>query len=316
MAQLEANAVQRLADAITAAGDSYLNERYEDAIRDLEVVEARDLGLLLPTPAGRALLVQLNLWLGALHGAAGADEMAERRFALALSLDPAVVLDAAVWPPSLVQKFKQSRAASPAKGRAVVNVDPAATVELDGRAVDDPTALTPTIGPHYLYVRQFGHGRWAKRISVAVAEVTAVSERVGEAKPEELAQDAANAMEHRYAEQPQLAVRVIASATGADRVAVVGLAEVALYDRAGRLISHAAGSDVAAAVRSLGEVGMSPPSPETGEKSRPIYEKWWFWAAAGAVAVAGGVGIYSLTRDDAELRGRFASPSMPSIPLP
>ncbi len=37
------------------------------------------------------------------------------------------------------------------------------------------------------------------------------------------------------------------------------------------------------------------PPPENPEGA-PVYKKWWFWTAVGAVAVVGGVGIYYATK--------------------
>jgi tetratricopeptide (TPR) repeat protein len=37
--------------------------------------------------------------------------------------------------------------------------------------------------------------------------------------------------------------------------------------------------------------------PETGQESRPVYKKWWFWTGVVVVAAAGGATAYVLTRN-------------------
>lgn len=44
--------------------------------------------------------------------------------------------------------------------------------------------------------------------------------------------------------------------------------------------------------------GTPPDGPPAAESTLdPIYKKWWFWAAIGAVTIGTGAGIYVLTRD-------------------
>jgi tetratricopeptide (TPR) repeat protein len=43
-----------------------------------------------------------------------------------------------------------------------------------------------------------------------------------------------------------------------------------------------------------------PPREKPPEsEGRPVYKKWWFWTGVAVVGVAGGVGIYTLTRPGA-----------------
>jgi tetratricopeptide (TPR) repeat protein len=38
------------------------------------------------------------------------------------------------------------------------------------------------------------------------------------------------------------------------------------------------------------------PPPEQHPENAPIYKKWWFWTGVAVVGVAGGVGIYEVTK--------------------
>ena len=39
-----------------------------------------------------------------------------------------------------------------------------------------------------------------------------------------------------------------------------------------------------------------PPPPPEQAQDRPVYRRWWFWTGIAVVGVAGGVGVYELTR--------------------
>ncbi len=41
-----------------------------------------------------------------------------------------------------------------------------------------------------------------------------------------------------------------------------------------------------------------PPPPPPHAESTPVYKKWWFWTGIAVVGVAGGVGVYAVTRPD------------------
>jgi tetratricopeptide (TPR) repeat protein len=42
-----------------------------------------------------------------------------------------------------------------------------------------------------------------------------------------------------------------------------------------------------------------PPPPAEHADTTPIYKKWWFWTGVAVVGVAGGVGIYEVTKSGA-----------------
>ena len=48
---------------------------------------------------------------------------------------------------------------------------------------------------------------------------------------------------------------------------------------------------------------VSPPAPPAGDVDRPIYQRWWFWAGAGAVVVGAVVGVVLATRKSPDCGG-------------
>jgi hypothetical protein len=307
-------AAAAVADAIRQAGDRYLEAGYDRGIAALEAVEAADLVVLLANKAGRALLVELNLWIGALHLAAGRQAAAETRFALALAVEDGARLDPAFWPPAYVAIFDRVRKRSGAIGTLVVDsVPPGARVEVNGVLAADPTPATLRLaaGDHYVAVFRAGRTRFAARQAVVAGSVDTLRIELGRADSVALAADAAVAMSDWFAHDPTLAVTVVAEATGASRVVVVTGDGVALYDAHGKPLAEARGADARQAVAAL----LNPATPlgvgADGAADQPwcrACRTWWFWTAVGAVAVAGSVGLYFAVREDDTLRGRVVLP--------
>ena len=304
-------AASRFGKAIETARGAYLTEKYDDAIAALEAVEQSELGTLLESPQGRALLVDLNMWVGALHYAAGRTSDADRRFRLAVSLDASARLDGALWPPDYVKRFENAAKRTLASGAIVVESEPpGASVQIDGRDAGSRAPVTnrPTAGWHYVFVIRLGHARHAERVQLDAGGVITVTAQLGVASAAQLAVDASNAMVVAYPGEPSHAARVIAAAAGAGRVAVVTADGVVVYGANGKALARATGSTIASSVDAA--FSQLEPRKRGGGKSgaaAPIYKRWWFWAGVGVVA--GSVGLYAATRgEDDGLRGEFVSP--------
>jgi hypothetical protein len=82
-----------------------------------------------------------------------------------------------------------------------------------------------------------------------------------------------------------------------EHVTLVPVAAVAAIDPAAAVGAGppAAGTDPAPIAEASAAQGSMNRAVDAGD---PFYSRWWFWALVGAVAVAGGIATYVLTRDD------------------
>jgi tetratricopeptide (TPR) repeat protein len=76
-------------------------------------------------------------------------------------------------------------------------------------------------------------------------------------------------------------------------------------DKVEQLISDLEAKQDQTDTRRLGLQRSRPDAPDQSEPSaerspdQPVYKKWWFWTGVAVVGVAGGVGIYEVTRSGA-----------------
>lgn len=299
-----ARAVAEANAAVTRARADYVQVRLGSAIEQLERAEADHLVGLLSTAKGRAALVEMCSWLGNLLVASGKRDEAEARFGLALALSPGLEIDRATFPPEVTAVFDEvkQRGVGASGSLTIETRPPGADLEVDGRVARDrtPATITASAGWHYLLLRMPGFRDWAQRVRIEAGEVKALPVALGAADRDRVATDVAHVMTEIYPKDARRAVRLIAAAAGADKVVIVGAAEVKLYTAGGKTEASARGGDARAAAQSLFVDAVEQPRGE----GRPLYAKWWFWTATGAAAVATGALIFALTREDT-VRGRF-----------
>ena len=298
-------ALTRARSALADARNKYIALELAAAIAELERVELELATDLLASSAGVALLTELNVWLGNLLIADRRVKEGEARFAQALGLAPELVIDRATFPPEVTEVFtrvKEGGVGQPAS--LTLDTRPqAARVAVDGRPRREqtPATITAAAGWHYVRLQRSGFRPWAQRLAFTVGAVSEVPVALAKASPHRLSADLATVMRELYPSDSAAAVAVVASATGAGRVVVVGGTGLVLYDGAGKRLAVASGGDARAATESLF-------SNATGSKRelgpRPLYKKWWFWTAVGGVLATSAVVIYAVTDDDT-LRGRF-----------
>ena len=282
------------------AKEFYVGERYKGAISLLEAEELRSLTRLLESASGRAVLVQLNLWLGCLHFAAGETAATDARFRLAVALDATAELDAVLWPPEYVRAFATAKRSEQALGQVTFQgLKRGAMVSIDGRlrgADSSHATFALPAGEHYIFVHAPGRARVAKRFSVVPAGVASLSAEGPSTTAEELAHDLRN-MQPAWLDESVSWRLALLRASGAARMVVVRNTGSLFYDQEGRRLPTLDGTFEGKSV--------SLESSETRSTAgRPLYKRWWLWT--GVVAVIGGsVAIWATTRDAGSVHGQF-----------
>jgi hypothetical protein len=282
------------------AKDFYVGERYNAAIAQLTAEETSSLHVLIETESGRAVLVQLNLWLGCLQLAARQTLAAESRFRLALALDAAAALDPVLWPPEYVEAFSNAKASIQANGQVTIQLPTLdAIVSIDGRVQGfdaNHATLTLPAGEHYLFVHAPGLARVAKRFEVTRAGVSSLRVVSTAASVTELAHDVRNMQPTWLGESALWRLALLRSSGAASMVVVRGTGPL-FYDHDGRRTKSLGGN----------VEGKQLPADRLVKKpstAQPLYKRWWLWTGVAAV-VGGSVAIWA-TRDSATVvHGEF-----------
>jgi hypothetical protein len=272
-----------------------LSGRYDEAIRALSAAEAQHLAALLESSDGRAALVTLNLWLGALHAAAEDPTTAGRRFALAQRLDAKAQLDESFWPPAYIALFEESRRTPAARASFVVTSKlPHVRFAWNGSSQRIGASFETVEGWHYLLVERLGFESVAERVEVRAGVLEARA--VAPVSPRHHVPISAAMSWYRL--RPGATIAALAKSTAAERFVVISGKRLALHDRSGQLLASVTGQSASAATSALFSTQGAP------TQERSILRRWWFWTAVG-VGVAGIVGGTVWATRDKELRGTF-----------
>lgn len=299
LASSRKHAVQVVGGLFLKAREHYVAERYDEAIAMLRAQEGLSLRLLLETQSGRAVLVQLNLWLGCLYLAAENVDAAADRFRLAVSLEPSSTLDEVLWPPEYVGAFHKAIALGRAQGQVVLRASSAAAVQLDGQAIHvletEVSRMLPA-GLHYLFVHAPGSARFATQFSVQPASVVTLETEESSASAAEVEYDLMNMRPEWLGASPTWR-RALMRLVHATRMAVVRNTGTLFYDQQGlRIVTleQVSGADS----------GVPSATPKKASTRAPLYTRWWLWT--GVVAVVGGsVALWATSRDGETVRGEF-----------
>lgn len=160
-----------VSESTARAEDAYAALRFAEAT---EAIGATVAALESTTHYTRAELVELFLVAARVRLAAGDPEAARAAVREALAIDPALVVDPARHPPTLVALADAERASVRAC-EVVVDVDPAdAALRVDGAAIDAPPTTLPC-GEHWITARRDGYAPASRRVGLTLAETTAVS---------------------------------------------------------------------------------------------------------------------------------------------
>ena len=273
-----------LQPALDAALADYAAFRFADALFRLD-----ELARLADARGGGDLdqqqLTQIYLYRGLARLEVGPAEAAWDDLVRAARLDPTRVIDPARFPPRVVTAFRRAAAEVAQLPRTEVEVGaPAgAGVRVDGRAIDG--SVTVTAGPHFVAVAAAGYEPWA-----AVVVVSGAHERLQPplraVEPPD--GDRLIALTRERAPRRILLGALVRSGDGWRVVA----RELSLAD--GKTVSDAVtlgATPVALAIDALVQrvspLLVAAPAPPP----RPLYRRWWVWAAAGGVAAALAVAI-------------------------
>jgi PEGA domain-containing protein len=262
----------------------------------------------LATREGRPVLVDLLLSRGLASLGLGDAAAARAAFARAVAIDPDARLDAGLFPPAAAIAFAEARSAalSAPRAEAVVRTEPAgAIVTVDGATLG-PSPATALLLPTDHLVRADLPGYRPKVVCVDPLGMGAV------VTLEALSGDEARAHASAWLEagggaRDASTLRAIAKALGAD--AAILLAENAAQGRPeATLYRLPTGSESRLGDRDEGagevvERVLHPPPPPRQAPTQPpapsddrgLFGRWWFWTAAGAVALGAAAAVLAPT---------------------
>ncbi len=287
-------AVAVLGQHFASAKEHFVREQYSEAIAALTGEEERVLPRLLEEESGRAVLVQLNLWLGCLHLASNERAQAQDRFRLALALDAAARLDAAIWPPEFLSEFASVSKSEAPKGQALLRASQESHVTIDGKTMrlsGGEATWEVAAGLHYLYVHAPGSARVGVRFRVDAATVVTLAADSVSAPARELEYDLQR-MQPAWLGESAVWRRALTKLAGATAMAVVGTTGTVYFGGEGERV------DSLAKPWESRSTGVD--SSGTRREAQPIYKRWWFWTGL-AVVVGGSAALIASQRDGGNL---------------
>jgi hypothetical protein len=261
-----------------------------------------------PSPTLWPLLTEIHVLMGVIDTARGADAQAVTDFRIARALDPALVLDAAYYPPAVRARFAEANPAAPAHGPGQIEVhDPAGTlVSIDGVLVGRAPLLREVQGgDHYVAVEGPGREPRIERVPVLAGKRSHVAVFLARRPVVDEVRALVGAARRRGGLDREEARR-LGTLLGADLVLAVDRSRArAIWTGSvlpGRFPGELPDSPVEArsgppSLRGLlaalphqepnpillsapPDTPARPPSPP-----RPWYGRWWVWTLGGAALV-------------------------------
>ncbi|HUS66804.1 MAG TPA: PEGA domain-containing protein [Kofleriaceae bacterium] len=233
-------------------------------------------GALPPSAEGRALAAEVGLREAEVALVAGDVAAQMRGMSLALAIDPALKLDPAREPPTLVQLLEHVRAERGSRARLNVRVEttpPGARLFVAGEwRGETPLMVDLVQGPHVLWLSRDGYRARAERVVASAGVAVEVAlEPIGEV---ERLRPLVDAVRQSDGERRGQAALALAAALGVDSVAVLdaGADAPALYTRPPPVVPRGAELRRAEAPR-----------------PRPWYRRGWVWGTIAGAAVVIGV---------------------------
>ncbi len=287
------------------ARESYRRLRFAEALAELGRAQAV-MAQLASAPAELELLGELAQQEALNHLALEQREAAERALSLAFALGHRGPAEGQLPPrvESFIAAARQARASAARAPLRIATSPAGAEIFLDGRpAGRGPTTVTAAVGLHHLRVATPGYRATGSlvRVEARGADASLSLER---APSEDTARELLGSLDRGGAPAPELLLRVVGAPAGwlAVSAAAAGRQAELLWARGDRppLWLRCSGASDDALGACLGPqlyravTGKDPAAPSGAQAARvPIYKRWWFWTAIGAVVVAGaGTGIY------------------------
>ena len=310
---------------LAAAGQAFLEQRYDAMLADLGALEAESLDVLAhPEHCSTLWEVEFQLGLArATRRAAGDEKESRQRYLFALSLDPERRPVKELYGPDVLQSFAVALAerSRTALHPARVKVEPPdATVAVDCVPLLEP-GQGRLLGPGLHVLRAAAPGYRSRAVVFSGAGVVVALDRDGAEDPAEPlgASWAAGAL-RADAPATLAAVRAVGRASGARAVLLLdapggGPATARLLtqaDATAPVVRPTAAAAAAAALERLapdGTLRAEAPRPALPAPPRrpSVLGRWWFWTAVGAVAAAG-VAIVVMTLPEEPDRVRIVAP--------
>ncbi|HJL18815.1 MAG TPA: PEGA domain-containing protein [Sandaracinaceae bacterium LLY-WYZ-13_1] len=303
--------VERVQRLLVRAKGHAARLRERDALADLARAEAlAERHLEIPGMAAWYAEVQLAVALTAAQ--AGLEGLSDAALRRAASVDPGRGVQAAEARPEVVARGRAAvrAAVTGPRGRFEVRADaPGAMVFLDDRALGPaPRIVEAPVGPHVLRIDAGGHRGWARVVTVFEGDRPPVVVRLA---PTARTQAARRARDAARAGRPEAVAAALAElgpraprvwllwpgAGPRDRAVLMGC------EPGGCGAVRRLDGDAPVAVPTLGESAAddalaaahrwSAAPDGDGEPAPPWWERWYVWAAVGAVvgAAAAAVGV-------------------------
>jgi hypothetical protein len=306
--------------AIALARQATVELQEDKALSALSHAE-RTLEDTLQLPGASVFYAELQLQLGVSAAHSGLTTLADAAFARAASIDPARHLLAGEAAPEVVALAKRAfeRVANAKEGTLHIAVDATpAHVFIDDRAVGDaPLAVRVQSGLHVLRIEADGHVPYARlfemlegdrpewRVVLSPDAATLALQALDRARQRRAAHDIEAACGQIFALDPQLGMLLfgehVAERGWFARCEPDACAIATYASRAGEGV-HVQRVDKLTTPAFTDAHAWLTPEPSvvaaTQAAAPPLWQRWYVWAAAGAVVVGAGVWVGAASQPD------------------
>ena len=282
---------------------AYLEQKFDDMVARLTSLETESVPIL-SRPEHVGVLWEIEFQLGLAYQARagnGDSTRARERFELALALDAERRPLKDLYGPGVVTAFADAVAAHAAKTPRPVALDVApgdARVSIDGVAVvDSSRPRNLRAGVHVVRGSAPGYESYAALVAVGAdgdlrIALVAAPNRDADATPDTASGQAAIRASASRAGAAAVVFVQKNPATGLVRIQVVTADAVsARVSTVGQGLELLAPDGTLRVEQSVDPLVPRPPG------ATPVYKKWWFWTAIGAVAISA-VAVGLATSDD------------------
>jgi len=297
--------------------DAYADFDYDRAENLIDAQEDRVLDDAVagdPTTA----LAELTLWRGLIAAAQDQPEDAVRWFRGAYRLNSALRIDPKFAAPSVRQLVKRARREAEETGELRIDPDPVdAEVSIDGgvtRAI--PEAIELEIGLHLVVISATDRAPYAEMVEIRSGKAERLEISL---ERESRVHKAARLVDQTAAAAPGKArlrrARALSKITGAKRILVVedgsdDHVTLRLYDVSNKRVSKQFDLSGAASTTSIARIVQAALDSDENELTGRVdsgpkrwYQRWYVWAAVGAVAIGGFAAYEYGSREPDRIRG-------------
>jgi hypothetical protein len=308
---------------LDAIKEAYASADYDTALRLIDADEARILGEAASRDPILAL-AELSAWRGIIAAALNQQDEALRWFSATYRFNPAWNIDKKLASPRVRSLVKRAKREPDETGTLRVYTDPDdARISIDGgEARPAGEKLTVPVGKHLVLITADKRKPYAELVDVAQNETYRIDINLDDESTLDRAARLVDATAAAPAGKPRLKrARALAKLTGVPRLLVIedggeDHVLVRLYDVDSKKVSKPLELEGTASSAAIARQIVAALDPENlvdvntivvqrveQPQAKRWYERWYVWAAVGAVVVGGYASYEYMSREPTAVRG-------------